>query len=83
MKSCQNANTGNHTMISCTQFLRKFLIGFLYFTEATCQPSYVSHMIQTFYYCMSLSCIVWIYSLTVTIVSHKYQELSVQVEISE
>ncbi len=27
VKSCQNANTGNHTMISCTQFLRKFLIG--------------------------------------------------------
>ncbi len=33
--SCQNVNTGNHTMISCTQFLRKFLIGFLYFRETT------------------------------------------------
>ena len=29
------------------------------------------------------SCIVWIYSLTVTIVSQKYWQLSVQVEISE
>ncbi len=36
VKLCQNANTGNHTMISCTQFLRKILIGFLYFTETTC-----------------------------------------------
>ncbi len=36
VKSCQNANTGNHSMISCTQFLRKSLIGFLYFTEAFC-----------------------------------------------
>jgi hypothetical protein len=36
VKSCQNANTGNHTMISCPQFLRKILIGFLYFTETTC-----------------------------------------------
>ncbi len=27
VKSCQNANTGNCTMISCTQFLRKLLIG--------------------------------------------------------
>jgi hypothetical protein len=80
VKSCQNANTGNHTMISCTQFLRKILIGFLNFTR---QPRYVSHVIQSFYYCVSLSCIVWIYSLTVTIVSKKYRELSVQVEISE
>ncbi len=35
VKLCQNANTGNYTMISCTQFLRKFLIGCLYFTETT------------------------------------------------
>jgi hypothetical protein len=42
-----------------------------------------SHEIQTFYYCISLSCIVLIYSLTVMIISQKYQELSVQVEISE
>ncbi len=33
VKLCQNANTGNHTMISCAQFLRNILIGFLYFTE--------------------------------------------------
>ncbi len=83
VKFCQNANTGNHTMISCTQFLRKCVIGNLYLTETTCQPRYVSHMIQTFYYCISLSCFVWIYSLTVMIVSQKYQELLVQVEISE
>ena len=83
VKSCQNANTSNHTMISCTQFIRKILIGFLYFTETTRQPRYVSHMILIFYYCVSLSCIVWIYSLTVTIVSQKYPELLVQVEISE
>ncbi len=36
VKLCQNLNTGNHTMIFCTQFLRKNLIGFLYFTETTC-----------------------------------------------
>ncbi len=28
VKLCQNANTGNHTMNSCTQFLRSFLLGF-------------------------------------------------------
>ncbi len=83
VKSCRNANTGNHTMISCTQFLRKVLIGFLNFTKTTPQPRYVSHMIQTFYYCISLSCIVWIYSLTVTIISQIHWELSVQVEFSE
>jgi hypothetical protein len=71
VKSCQNANTGNHTMISCTQFLRIILFGFLNFTETTRQPRYVSHNILTFYYCVSLSCIVWIYRLTVTIVSQK------------
>ncbi len=48
------------------------LIGFLYFTETTCQPRYVYHKIQTFYYCVSLSCIVQIYNLTVTIVFQKY-----------
>jgi hypothetical protein len=63
--------------------LRKILIEFLYFTETTCRPRYISHMIQTFYYCISLSCNVWIYSLTITIVSQKYRELSLQVEISE
>jgi hypothetical protein len=85
VKLCQNANTGNHTMISCTQFLRKFFIGFLYFIETTCEPRYISHVheIQIFDYCVSLSCIVWIYNLTVTIVSQKYRELYVQVEISE
>ncbi len=83
MKLCQNMNTGNHTMISCTQFLRKNLIGFLYFYRNNSLAKYVSHKIQTFYYCISLSWIVWIYSLTITIVSQKYQELSVQVEISE
>ncbi len=31
VKSCQNANTGNHTLIS-----RTMLIGFLYFRETTC-----------------------------------------------
>ncbi len=36
-----------------------------------------------FCYCVSLSCIVWIYNLTVMIISQKYGELSVQVEISE
>jgi hypothetical protein len=30
---CQNANTGNHTLVSCTKFLRKIPIGFLYFNE--------------------------------------------------
>jgi hypothetical protein len=35
VKLCQNANTGNHTMISYTEFLRKLLIGFLYLTETT------------------------------------------------
>ena len=42
-------------MISCTQFLRKFLIGFLYFTESTQTPRYNSHKIQIFCYCISLS----------------------------
>ncbi len=72
VKLCQNANTGNHTMISCMQFLRKILIGFLYFTESTCYPRYISCEIQTFYYCVSLSCIVWIYNLTVMFVSQNF-----------
>jgi hypothetical protein len=28
VKLCQNGNTGNHTLISCTQFLKIFLLGF-------------------------------------------------------
>jgi hypothetical protein len=44
-------------------------------------PTYNSHAIQTLYYCVSLSCIVWIHNLTITIFSQKYQELSVQLEI--
>jgi hypothetical protein len=47
------------------------------FYRITCGPRYVSHMILTFYYCISLSCIVWIYSLTIMIVSQKYRELLV------
>ncbi len=78
VKSCQNANTGNHTLISWTM-----LIGFLYFRETTRSPRYVSHKIQTFYYCVSLSCVILIYILTVTIVSQKYWYLSVQIEIGE
>ncbi len=53
VKLCQNANTGNHTLISWTM-----LIGFLYFRETTCLPKYFSRNIWTFYYCISLSCIV-------------------------
>ncbi len=45
-----NANTGNHTLISWTMLIR-----FLYFRETTCQPIYVSHKIRSFYYCISLS----------------------------
>ncbi len=52
--------------------LRKILIGFLYFRETTCQSKCVSHKIRTFYYCVSLSCIIQIYILTVTIISQKY-----------
>ncbi len=59
------------------------LIGFHYFTETTLQPRYVSCKIQTFYYCISLSCIVQIYILTIPIFSQKYQGLSVLVEIGE
>jgi hypothetical protein len=43
----------------------------------------ISHEIRTFYHCVALSCIVWIYNLTVTIISQKYQKLSLQAEISE
>ncbi len=57
-----------------TLYFTKILIGFLF---------YRNNEIQTFCYCVSLSCFVWIYNLTVTIVSQKYQELSLQVEISE
>ncbi len=35
LKLCQNVNTGNYILISCTQFLRIFFIGFLYFRETT------------------------------------------------
>ena len=64
----KNANPGNPILISWTM-----LIGFHYFTEATQYPRYTSHKIQTLCYCVSLSCIVWIYNLTVTIISQKYQ----------
>ncbi len=74
----KNANTGNHTLISWTM-----LIGFIYFKETTRQPRYVSCKIRTFYYYVSLSCIVQIYILTITIFSQKYRDLSVQVEIGE
>jgi hypothetical protein len=37
---------------------------------------YRNNDIQTFCYCVSLSCFVWIYNHTDTIVSQKYQELS-------
>ncbi len=53
VKLSPNANTGNHTLISW-----KMHIGFLYFRETTHSPRYLSHKIQTFYYCVSLSCIV-------------------------
>ncbi len=74
----KNVNTGNYTLISSTM-----LIGFLYIRETTCLPRYVSSKIQTFYYCVSLSCIVQIYILTITIISQKYRDLSVPVEIGE
>ncbi len=48
--------------------LRKFLLGFFIFRN---------NEIQTFCCCVSLSCFVWIYNHTVTIVSQKYQELCV------
>ncbi len=58
VKSCQNANTGNHTMISCTQFLRKFLLGFLYFTETTRPTRYIYPnfllLCISFLHCMDL-----------------------------
>ncbi len=67
--SCQNTNTTNHTLI--------------YKNSYWVSSFYRNNEIQTFCYCISLSCIVWIYNLTVMIISQKYQELSVQVEISE
>ncbi len=54
VKSYQNANIGNHTTISCSQFLRKILIGFFYFTETTPRPRYVSHEIQSAYLFLAL-----------------------------
>jgi hypothetical protein len=83
VKSCQNANHGNHTMISCTQFLRIFFLGFFILQKQLANQRYISHEIRTFFYCIALSCIVWICNLTLTIVSQKYQEFSLQVEISE
>ncbi len=44
-----------------TLWFKKILIGFFLF--------YRNNEIQTFCYCVSLSCFVWIYNLTVTIVS--------------
>ncbi len=52
-KLSQNANTGNHTLISWTM-----LIGFIYFRETTRLPRFLFHKIWTFYYCISLSCFV-------------------------
>jgi hypothetical protein len=62
--------------------LRKILIEF-FFQKQLAYQRYISHEIQTFYYCIALFCIVWIYNLTVMIISQKYRELSLQVEISE
>ena len=46
--------------------LRNFLLGF-FILQKQLDPN--------FCYCVSLSCFVWIYNHTVTIVSQKYQEL--------
>jgi hypothetical protein len=55
VKSCQNANTGNHTIIYCTQFLRKIHDGFLCFRETTHQPRYVILLLRIFFlHCMDL-----------------------------
>ncbi len=92
-KSSQNANTGNHTLISQIMLIGFFISEkqlasqnmFLARSEVEVRliPTYNSHAIQNFYYCVSLSCIVWIYNLTILIVSQKYREFSVQLEISE
>ncbi len=83
VKPCQNANTGNHIMISCTQYLRNILIGFLNFAEITCRPMYVVlsdpyflllHI--PFLHCMDLHP----YS---TILSQKILRFLAQVEISD
>jgi hypothetical protein len=73
----------NTVVALCYFFGFEFLLGFFFFIETIRQPMYVSHIIRTFYYCLSLSYIVWIYSLTVMIISQKYQELFVQEEVSE
>jgi hypothetical protein len=62
-------NTTNHTLIKENYYWVSLF--------------YRNNEIQTFCYCVSLSCSVWIYNLTVMIVSQKYRELSLQVEISE
>ncbi len=43
----------------------------------------IDNDMPTFCYCVSLSCFVWIYNLTVMIISQKYRELSMQVENRE
>ncbi len=74
------------TLLLCVSL---FCIFLLYLTDPQTHSHcikmwrYVSHKIRTLYYWVSLSCIVLIYILTVTIVSYKYWELSVQVESSE
>jgi hypothetical protein len=68
---------------------KKILIGLLYYHTLIYKNSYWvslfyrNNEIKTFCYCVSVSCFVWIYNLTVTIVSQKYREPSLQVEISE
>ncbi len=42
-----------------------------------------SYWVSFFYYCVSFFCIVKIYILKITIISQKYRDLSVQVEIGE
>ncbi len=79
----QNENTFLQKNLIGLFYCDPLLIGFLYFRETTLQPRYVSCKIQTFYYCISLSYIIWIYILTITTVSQKYQDLSVQIEIGE
>ncbi len=79
----QNENTFLQKNLIGLFYCDPLLIGFLYFRETTHQPNCVSYKIRTFYYCIFLSCIVQIYILTITIVSQKYQDLSVQVEIGE
>ncbi len=81
----QNENTFLKKILLGYFLVIRYLLGFFILEKQLVSQDMflVRSELSIAYYCISLSCIVLIYVLTITIVSQKYQDLSVQIEIGE